>query len=85
LIFKEINFFEVLLKHYERKKPGDDLLSRARADAVPSALGGSLVLFGMGRQVSPPVWSPSSNQVRFKKIKRKIFRKISEKFEKREI
>ncbi len=43
------------------EKPGDDLLSHARADAVSSALGGFPALFGMGRRVSPPVWSPSSS------------------------
>jgi hypothetical protein len=66
-MFKKINFFEgsFFLRFStmkEKKELGSDLLSHARADAVPSALGGSLVLFGMGRQVSPPVWPPSSKK-----------------------
>jgi hypothetical protein len=80
-MFKKINFFEgsFFLRFStmkEKKEPGSDLLSHARADAVPSALGGSLVLFGMGRQVSPPVWPPSSKKkIRHRKIKRKDFQK----------
>jgi hypothetical protein len=38
--------------------PGDDLLSRAAASAVPSALEGLTSVFGMGTGVAPPVRSP---------------------------
>ena len=39
-------------------KSGNDLLSHPVARAVPSALAGLTSLFGMGRGVSPPLWSP---------------------------
>ena len=39
-------------------KSGDDLLSHAVADAVPSALEGLTSVFGMGTGVTPPLESP---------------------------
>ena len=38
--------------------PGDDLLFHPVYRAVPSAQEGLTSLFGMGRGVSPPLWSP---------------------------
>ncbi len=43
------------------KAPGNDLLSHRVAPAVPSAREGLASLFGMGRGVSPPPWSPEAN------------------------
>ncbi len=42
------------------KIPGNALLSHGVAQAVPSALEGLTALFGMGRGVSPPLWSPEN-------------------------
>jgi hypothetical protein len=39
-------------------KPGNDLLSHARARAVPSALEGLTSEFGMGSGMAPPTSSP---------------------------
>jgi hypothetical protein len=47
------NYARVLIKI-----PGNDLLSRKVSQAVPSALEGLTSLFGMGRGVSPSLWSP---------------------------
>src|SRR5574337_1872216 len=41
-----------------QKTPGGDLLSRAVAHAVPSALEDFTSVFGMGTGVSPPLWPP---------------------------
>jgi hypothetical protein len=41
--------------------PGNVLLSHRVAPGVPSALEGLASLFGMGRGVSPPPWSPEAN------------------------
>ena len=41
-----------------RDKPGNDLLSHARARAVPSALEGLTSEFGMGSGMAPPTSSP---------------------------
>jgi hypothetical protein len=41
-------------------KSGDDLLSHAVANAVPSALKGLTSVFGMGTGVSPPLQSPEN-------------------------
>ena len=38
--------------------PGSDLLSRAVASAVPSALEGFTAVFGMGTGVAPPASPP---------------------------
>ena len=39
-------------------RPGNDLLSRTLARAVPSALKGLTAEFGMGSGVTPSLWSP---------------------------
>ena len=41
--------------------PGNDLLSHP-LEVVPSALEGLTALFGMGRGVAPPPWSPGIQQ-----------------------
>jgi hypothetical protein len=42
----------------EKEIPGNDLLSRPVARAVPSALTGLTAVFGMGTGVTPSLWSP---------------------------
>ena len=46
---------------FAKNAPGNDLLSHTVARAVPSAQEGLASLFGMGRGVSPPPWSPEAN------------------------
>lgn len=53
----------VLLVWAFRINPGGDLLSRAVAHAVPSALEGFTSVFGMGTGVSPPLWPPGITQL----------------------
>src|SRR5450631_329756 len=42
----------------EKEIPGNDLLSRPVARAVPSAQTGLTAVFGMGTGVTPSLWSP---------------------------
>jgi hypothetical protein len=42
----------------EKEIPGNDLLSRPVARAVPSARTGLTTVFGMGTGVTPSLWSP---------------------------